>query len=141
MPALTFVILLATSGFRSTPGVLIVPLQEEFGWDRATISLAVSINLILPGFIGLFAGTTGLMEGILQWIHRSLDTSATSSTPHLPKDVHLRSQNSHASQTPRKMRFGTTCKRSLMRMASYWPKMVMLSGWRTRSQRPQWYLW
>lgn len=56
----TFVTLLGASGFRSTPGVLIVPLQEEFGWDRVTISLAVSINLILFGFSGPFAAA--LME-------------------------------------------------------------------------------
>lgn len=55
MAALTFVVLLAASGFRSAPGVLIVPLQEAFGWDRATISLAVSTNLILFGFMGPFA--------------------------------------------------------------------------------------
>jgi MFS family permease len=56
----TFVTLLGASGFRSTPGVLIVPLQEEFGWSRATISLAVSINLLLFGFSGPFAAA--LME-------------------------------------------------------------------------------
>lgn len=55
MMAVTFVTLLGASGFRSTPGVLIVPLQDEFGWSRATISLAVSINLILFGFMGPFA--------------------------------------------------------------------------------------
>ncbi len=53
--AVTFVALLGASGFRSTPGVLIVPLQHEFGWSRATISLAVSINLVLFGFSGPFA--------------------------------------------------------------------------------------
>ncbi len=53
--AVTFVTLLGASGFRSTPGVLIVPLQHEFGWDRATIALAVSINLVLFGFSGPFA--------------------------------------------------------------------------------------
>ncbi len=58
--AVTFVTLLGASGFRSTPGVLIVPLQEEFGWSRATISLAVSINLLLFGFSGPFAAA--LME-------------------------------------------------------------------------------
>lgn len=53
--AVTFLTLMAAAGFRSTPGVLIVPLQREFGWDRATISLAVSINLVLYGFSGIFA--------------------------------------------------------------------------------------
>lgn len=55
-----FVTLLGAAGFRSTPGVLIVPLQQEFGWNRAVISLAVSINLILFGFSGPFAAA--LME-------------------------------------------------------------------------------
>ena len=43
--AITFLTLLAASGTRSTPSVLMVPLEGEFGWSRATISLAVSINV------------------------------------------------------------------------------------------------
>ncbi len=53
--AVAFVTLLAASGIRSTPGVLMVPLEGEFGWSRATVSLAVSINLLLFGFVGPFA--------------------------------------------------------------------------------------
>ncbi len=53
--AVTFITLLAASGIRSTPAVLMVPLEGEFGWSRATISLAVSINLVLFGFVGPFA--------------------------------------------------------------------------------------
>ena len=53
-------ILLGASGFRSAPGVLMVPLQDAFGWDRGTISFAVSINLVLYGFMGPFAAA--LME-------------------------------------------------------------------------------
>jgi sugar phosphate permease len=51
----TFLALLASAGVRSTPGILIVPLEQEFGWDRATVSLAVSINLTLFGLCGPFA--------------------------------------------------------------------------------------
>ena len=51
----TFVALMGAAGFRSAPGVLIVPLQNEFGWNRAVISVAVSINLILFGLTGPFA--------------------------------------------------------------------------------------
>jgi hypothetical protein len=51
--AVTFITLLAASGIRSTPAVLMVPLEAEFGWSRATISLAVSINLVLVGIIGM----------------------------------------------------------------------------------------
>ncbi|TMD25277.1 MAG: MFS transporter, partial [Chloroflexi bacterium] len=39
----TFIALLGSAGFRATPGVLIVPLENEFGWNRAVISVAVSI--------------------------------------------------------------------------------------------------
>ena len=51
----TFFALLAAAGIRSTPGVLIVPLEHEFGWSAAAISVAVSINLLLFGFCGPFA--------------------------------------------------------------------------------------
>ncbi|SEM53830.1 MFS transporter [Nonomuraea pusilla] len=53
--AVAFVAILGAAGFRATPGVLITPLQEEFGWSRGTISLAVSINLILYGLTAPFA--------------------------------------------------------------------------------------
>src|SRR5947207_10345216 len=39
--AVTFVALMGAAGFRATPGVLIVPLEHEFGWNRAVISFAV----------------------------------------------------------------------------------------------------
>jgi MFS family permease len=50
-----FITLLGAAGFRSTPGVLIDPLREEFGWSRATIGAAVAVNLVLFGLIGPFA--------------------------------------------------------------------------------------
>src|SRR2546429_6909631 len=53
--AVTFIALMGAAGFRATPSVLIVPLQNEFGWNRAIISVAVSINLILFGLTGPFA--------------------------------------------------------------------------------------
>jgi len=53
--ATAFVTLLGAAGFRSTPSVLIDPLRDEFGWSRATVGFAVSINVLLFGFIGPFA--------------------------------------------------------------------------------------
>jgi sugar phosphate permease len=50
-----FAALLASAAFRAVPGVLMVPLQEEFGWSRATISAAVSINLVVFGLSGPFS--------------------------------------------------------------------------------------
>ena len=53
--ATTFVTLLCAAAVRATPSILIVPLEEAFGWSRATISSAISINLLLYGLMGPFA--------------------------------------------------------------------------------------
>ena len=53
--AVTFVVLLLTAGVRAAPGILIVPLENEFYWARSTISFAVGVNLLLYGLIGPFA--------------------------------------------------------------------------------------
>ncbi|WP_405058487.1 MFS transporter [Kribbella sp. NBC_01505] len=53
--AVGFVTLIGAAGFRSVPSVLLDPLHEEFGWSHATISSAVSINLMLYGLISPFA--------------------------------------------------------------------------------------
>src|SRR5689334_22379663 len=60
--AVSFVIMLIAAGIRSVPGVLILPLEQEFGWSRATVSLAVSINLFVYGLCGPFAAA--LMERV-----------------------------------------------------------------------------
>src|SRR5689334_19468271 len=51
----TFLTLLIAAGIRSTPAVLMVPLEHELGWSRATISAAVSLNLLLFGLMSPFA--------------------------------------------------------------------------------------
>jgi MFS family permease len=51
----TFLTLLTAAATRATPGVFIVPYEQEFGWSRATISFAVSVNLVLFGLMGPFA--------------------------------------------------------------------------------------
>src|SRR5690242_9945462 len=47
--------IIGAAGFRATPGVLITPLQQAFGWSSATISSAVSVNLLLFGLTAPFA--------------------------------------------------------------------------------------
>ncbi len=54
--AVTALTLITSAGERSVPGVLIHPLEQEFGWSRASISFAVSIGLLLFGFMGPAAG-------------------------------------------------------------------------------------
>src|SRR6267154_879125 len=51
----TFLVMLVTAGIRSTPSVMMVPLERSFGWTRTTISLALAINLALFGLMGPFA--------------------------------------------------------------------------------------
>ena len=72
--AVTFVTLLASAGFRSTPGVLIVPLEQEFGWNRATIGVAVSVNMLLFGFVGPFAATLMARFGLRRVVAGALVT-------------------------------------------------------------------
>jgi MFS family permease len=56
----TFATLLVAGALRGSPGILVVPLETEFGWSRATISLAIGINIFLYGLSGPFAAA--LME-------------------------------------------------------------------------------
>jgi MFS family permease len=54
--AVTFLVLLSAAAVRATPGVLFLPLEHEFHWSRSTVSLAVSVNILLYGLVGPFAG-------------------------------------------------------------------------------------
>src|ERR1700730_246916 len=60
----TFLTLLTAVGVRVTPSVLIVPLEQAFGWSRATISFAISINIVLYGLMGPFAAALMQQFGI-----------------------------------------------------------------------------
>ncbi len=53
--AATFLTMLVTAGAMGAPGVLIVPLEREFGWDNAQISSALALRLLLFGLLGPFA--------------------------------------------------------------------------------------
>src|SRR5215212_9988887 len=74
----TFVVVLLTAGVRSAPGVLIVPLEEEFHWSRATISFALGVNLLLFGAIGPFAAALMDRFGARRTITLALATAALS---------------------------------------------------------------
>ena len=75
--AVTFIALMGAAGFRATPGVLIVPLEHEFGWNRAVISFAVFINLLLFGLTGPFAAALMNRFGIRTVTVGALITVAT----------------------------------------------------------------
>src|SRR5262252_9316959 len=52
----TFLALISSAGIRATATVMVLPLEHDFGWDRATVSIALSVNLLLFGLCGPFAG-------------------------------------------------------------------------------------
>jgi len=66
---LIFAVIVSAVGVRAAPGVLIVPLEQAFGWSNAAISGAVSLNILLFGLIGPFTAammrTIGLKRTVL----------------------------------------------------------------------------
>ena len=51
----TLGVLIAAAGFRSSVGAMLEPLEDTFGWSRATTSGAVSLNLVVYGLTAPFA--------------------------------------------------------------------------------------
>ncbi len=51
----TFLTMLATAGAMGSAGVLLKPLETEFGWTTEEISAAMAIRLVLFGLFGPFA--------------------------------------------------------------------------------------
>jgi MFS family permease len=67
--ATTFLIALVTVGGRSAFGVFVVPMSEEFGWSRSTVSLAAALGFLVNGlsqpFLGRLFDTLGGRKVIL----------------------------------------------------------------------------
>ena len=61
---ITFLILLVSAGVRAVPAVLMLPLESEFGWLRTTTSAALSVNILLYGLTGPFAGSLMVRVGV-----------------------------------------------------------------------------
>jgi sugar phosphate permease len=76
--AVTFVATIMIAGVRATPTVLIVPFEQEFHWSRATISFAISINLLLYGAVGPFAAAVMDRFGARRTITLALAVTAAS---------------------------------------------------------------
>src|SRR5437867_3523929 len=78
--AVAFVAFLLSAGVRGAAGVLLLPFAAEYGWDRATISLAFGVSILAYGLGGplggslvdrlgprrvLLAGTSAIVVGLL----------------------------------------------------------------------------
>jgi MFS family permease len=70
--AVSFCVLLVGAAVRAAPGVMMIPLELEFGWDRTVVSLALSISLLLYGLLGPFAAAMMNRFGIKQVILSAL---------------------------------------------------------------------
>jgi MFS family permease len=75
--AITFVILLVSAGVRAVPAVLMLPLEQEFGWLRTTTSAALSVNILLYGLTGPFAGSLMARVGVRRVVISALVLLAT----------------------------------------------------------------
>ncbi len=62
--AVTFLAMLATAGALGSAGVMIVPLEHEFGWRNADISSALAIRLLMYGVMGVFAAALMNRHGL-----------------------------------------------------------------------------
>jgi sugar phosphate permease len=89
--AVVFLTMLGAAGIRSAPGVLMVPLERDLGWSRATVSLAVSVNLLLFGLMGPFAAALVERFGARRIVLTSLTLLAVgvSFTIHMTRPWHL----------------------------------------------------
>ncbi|OHX21513.1 MFS transporter [Chromobacterium sphagni] len=76
--AVTFLVMLITAAIRSAPGVMMVPLEHEFGWSRSAISTALAINLALFGLMGPFAAAAMLRFGLRRTVLAALAMLAAS---------------------------------------------------------------
>jgi 2-methylcitrate dehydratase PrpD len=65
--AATFVVMLATAGAMGAPGVIIEPLQKEFGWTAADVSFALAVRLALFGMMAPFAAASSTASAFGQW--------------------------------------------------------------------------
>jgi MFS family permease len=75
----TMLALVAAAGFRSSTGALLQPLEDEFGWSRATTSGAVSLNLVVYGLTAPFAAALMERFGVRRVVGASLALVAVGS--------------------------------------------------------------
>jgi predicted MFS family arabinose efflux permease len=72
MAAVTFLTMLSTSAAMGMPGVLLLPLQNEFGWTAAAISGALALRLMLYGLVAPFAAAVQQRYGLRATIGMAL---------------------------------------------------------------------
>lgn len=77
--AVTFFAMLVSAGVRSAPGVLILPLQFQFGWSRSAVSFGAATGILLYGLMAPFAAALMHQVGIKRTMLLGLSTMVVSS--------------------------------------------------------------
>lgn len=75
--AVTFITMLATAGALGSAGVMIEPLQKEFGWANADISFALAVRFVLFGLVAPFAAAFMNHFGVRKVVVAALGMIAT----------------------------------------------------------------
>ncbi len=78
-----FLSLLVAAGLRSSLSVMMLPLEDAFGWRRDVISLAAAIGIFLYGMAGPFAAAAMERFGLRRVLMISLLIMAASTTASL----------------------------------------------------------
>ena len=55
---------LVTTGARSSFGVFVIPMSEEFGWNRTTISFAAALGTLVNGVTQPFWAASSTASGV-----------------------------------------------------------------------------
>ncbi|MGB3865400.1 MAG: MFS transporter, partial [Xanthobacteraceae bacterium] len=89
--AVIFVALLTAAGLRATPGVLILPLQQAFGWSIDVISVSAAVGIFLYGLAGPFAAAVMNRFGIRRTVMGALMlmSAATAASYFMTEPWHL----------------------------------------------------
>lgn len=73
----TSIALVSAAGFRSSTGIFIEPVAEEFSWSLTTVSFAVTINFLLYGLVAPFGAALMERLGVRQVVAGALVLLAT----------------------------------------------------------------
>lgn len=86
-----FSTMIIAAGIRSSPGILVTPLENEFGWSRSMISFAIALNLLLYGASGPFVAALMNRFGVRRMMLFALTMLGTGVglTPFMQQSWHM----------------------------------------------------
>ena len=73
-----FLALMGAAGLRAAPGVLMLPLEKAFGWNRGLLSAAAGLGIFLYGLTGPFAAALMQSFGVRRTAALALSLMAVS---------------------------------------------------------------